>query len=104
VIPNSIHVTCGLILGGHAEAPFDNLLWSETVSPPGMTTNVVPPKPGYLSGDVRFMLEIYAMTSVVVAVGPNPDPNGSPSVIVPSGTIYRLSAYPGDRLACAVLS
>jgi hypothetical protein len=50
------------------------------------------------------MLEIYAMTSLVVAVGPNPDPNGSPSVIVPAQTVYRLSAYPGDKLACAVLA
>jgi hypothetical protein len=104
VIPNSIHVTCGLILGGHTDSPFDNLLWSETVSPPGTTTNAVPPKPSYLTGDVRFMLEIYAMTSLVVAVGSNPDPNASPSVIVPAQTVYRLSAYAGDKLACAVLA
>lgn len=62
-----------------------------------------PPKPAYLSGHLKILIEIYAPAGALVGVGPTPNPNGSPSFVVPERQNFRVPAFSGDKLAWSYL-
>lgn len=104
----AIHVTCGTA-GAYSQRrstlPVERaeLYWSETLSAPGTTTNVVPSVP---AGSFASAILCVAAIDVAawVAIGPSPNASTNPRRFVTVGRDVQLEAQPGDKVAWVAVS
>lgn len=90
---SGVHVTCGYTGGREGNIRlFGPLLWSQTMSVAGTTTQVAP-------GLGIPIFEVYSSADVYVAIGANPDATNGTRVFVPAATMCDFIARNGDKLA-----
>lgn len=98
------HIACGFVYTPGEAALLGKIVWSETQSAPGATTNVAPDNPtaGGAHGIGKLAFEISAYVDIYVSIGPTPDAVNGPRVLVRSGTDRNIYCRPGDKLAWAL--
>lgn len=99
-----VHIECGF--GGSRShgttSPIANfavegeLVWSQTMTVAGTTSLVAPPF-NSIQGDPLICID--SVADIFVAIGPNPDANVDPRMLVRAGVPRQRYVKSGDRLA-----
>ena len=107
----AIHVTCSRAGAASREGgaiPVEKavLLWSETLSSPGVTTNKVPDAGTVDTAFTGTVLSVLAMDAPAwVAISPGvPNAGVNPRRYIPQNVPFNFAAAPGDKVAFAAVS
>lgn len=94
------HILCGYAGGrgffNTTLAVFNEMMWSQTMSNPGTTTNSAPASNDSW-GDPLF--RVHASQDIYIAVGGSPDPTSGARMFVPANMTIDVFAAHNDKLA-----
>lgn len=98
------HIACGYVNAFGGAALLGKVIWSQTMSGAGTTTQAAPNQTDAAIGPGGFNLafEVRASSDVYVAVGAAPDATNGPRAFVPANETRNFFCRPGDRLAWAL--